>query len=53
MTYQSLRERFKIDEKNYSVASRIISDTQKENMIKGYDPDNKSNRLSKYIPFWA
>lgn len=53
MTNQSLRKRFDIDEQNYSIASRIIRDTLKENLIKLEDPDNKSKKLMSYIPFWA
>ncbi|MGL1887972.1 MAG: putative DNA binding domain-containing protein [Reichenbachiella sp.] len=53
MTNQSLRERFGIDEKNYSIASRIISETIKSELIKDYDPDSSSKKHAKYIPFWA
>ncbi|MFC1512506.1 hypothetical protein ACFL4S_00485 [bacterium] len=53
MTNQSLRERFKIAEKNYSIISRIIADTMKVPLIKDYDADNKSKKYAKYIPFWA
>ncbi|MBT3580711.1 transcriptional regulator [bacterium] len=52
MTNQSLRERFSIKESNYSVASRVIADTINSKLIKVYDPDNKSKRYTKYIPFW-
>lgn len=53
MTNQSLRERFGIEEKNYSMASRIISEGIKSGLIKDYDPENKSKKHSKYVPFWA
>jgi predicted HTH transcriptional regulator len=53
MTNESLRKRFDIDDQNYSMASRIIADTISENLIKPYDPDNKSRKHAKYIPFWA
>ena len=53
MTNESLRTRFLIDDKNYSMASRIISDTISEGLIKPYDPENKSRKHAKYIPFWA
>ncbi len=53
MTNESLRKRFEIDDKNYSMASRIIADTISENLIKPYDPENKSKKHAKYIPFWA
>lgn len=53
MTNQSLRERFGIDEKNYPMASRIISDSIESGLIKDYDPDNKSKKYAKYVPFWV
>ncbi|HVA97674.1 MAG TPA: ATP-binding protein [Bacteroidia bacterium] len=53
MSNQSLRERFKIDEKNYSTASRIIRETLDAELIKEDNPENKSNRLIKYVPIWG
>lgn len=53
MTNQSLRDRFGIDEKNYPMASRIISDSIESGLIKDYDPDNKSKKYAKYVPFWV
>jgi predicted HTH transcriptional regulator len=53
MTNQSLRNRFGIDKKNYSTASRIIAEGIKSGLVKDYDPENKSKKDSKYIPFWA
>lgn len=53
MTNQSLRERFKIEDQNYSIASRIIRDALEERIIKEDDPENKSRKYASYIPFWA
>ena len=53
MTNQSLRERFKIEDRNYSIASRIIRDALQVKMIKEDDPENKSRKYASYIPFWA
>lgn len=53
MTNESLRKRFAINDKNYSMASRIIADTIAEKLIKRYDPENKSKKHAKYVPFWA
>jgi ATP-dependent DNA helicase RecG len=53
MTNQSLRERFKIEDHNYSTASRIIRDALEENVIKEDDPENKSRKYASYIPIWA
>ncbi len=52
-TNSSLRDRFKIPEKNYPIASNIISDTIKAKLIKPFDVTNKSKRYICYIPFWA
>lgn len=53
MTNQSLRERFQIEDHNYSTASRIIKDTLEEWLIKDDDPESKSKKYASYIPFWA
>lgn len=52
MTNASIRERMKIEAKNYPMASRVIRDTIDEGLIKVSDPENKSNK-KKYIPWWA
>jgi predicted HTH transcriptional regulator len=52
MTNSSLRERFGIAEHNYTKASKIISDTVNEGLIKVYDKDNKSKKYTMYVPFW-
>ena len=51
-TNTSLRHRFGIDEKNYPMASRIISETVKAGLIKPADPSSKSKRMARYVPFW-
>ncbi len=53
MTNQSLRERFKIDDKNSAIASRIIKDALEDKVIKKEDPENKSRKFPAYLPFWA
>ncbi|WP_200833960.1 ATP-binding protein [Tabrizicola flagellatus] len=52
MTNTSLRERFGFDEKNSSMASRIIRDALDEGVIKPYDPE-QGKRNARYIPAWA
>jgi predicted HTH transcriptional regulator len=52
MTNQSLRERFKIEEHNYTMASKIIADTIKAELIKDFDSENKSKKYAKYVPYW-
>ena len=52
MTNQSLRERFGIEEQNYSIASRIIAETIQAGFVKDYDTESKSKKYAKYVPFW-
>lgn len=53
MTNQSLRDRFQIESKNAAIASRIIKEALKDNVIKEDDPESNSRKYKKYIPFWA
>ncbi|MBA4313483.1 MAG: hypothetical protein C0417_12740 [Chlorobiaceae bacterium] len=53
MTNATLRERFKIEEKNYPIVSKIINDTYQAKLIKPGDPDNKSKKYAFYCPFWT
>jgi predicted HTH transcriptional regulator len=53
MSNQTIRERFRIEERNYPMASKIIRDTLDAKLIKPPDPQSRSNRHATYIPFWA
>jgi ATP-dependent DNA helicase RecG len=53
MTNASLRQRFGIKESNYSIASRIIAETIKAGLIRPYDPESKSKKHARYVPYWA
>lgn len=53
MTNTSLRKRLSIEEQNYAIASRIISDTIDAKLIKAFDPDSASRKYASYVPFWA
>lgn len=53
MTNSTLRERFAIEERNYSIASRIISDTIKAELVKPFDPESASKKHASYVPIWA
>ena len=53
MTNKTLRERFGIEEKNYSMVSRVINDAKKAGLVKDADPDNKSRRDARYVPFYV
>jgi predicted HTH transcriptional regulator len=50
MTNESLRKRFGIAEKNYSMVSRIIRDTISAGLIRPYDLENTSKKHAKYVP---
>ncbi|HYG36655.1 MAG TPA: ATP-binding protein [Clostridia bacterium] len=53
MTNTTLRQRFQIPEQDYPVASRIIRETVVSKLIKLEDPESKSRKHAKYVPFWA
>ena len=53
MTNQSFRERMGIEEKNYSMVSRIIKESVNSGLIKEYSPENKSRKFTSYIPYWG
>jgi ATP-dependent DNA helicase RecG len=53
MSNQSLRERLGLNNRQSDVASRIVSITVEEGLIKLEDPDSTSRRYAKYIPYWA
>ena len=53
MTNQSLRDRFKIEDHNYSIASRIIRDALEDGAIKEDNPESKSRKYASYLPIWA
>jgi predicted HTH transcriptional regulator len=51
MTNQSLRDRFKIEEQNAAVVSRVIRHALDERFIKPEDPDSKSRKFVRYLLF--
>jgi ATP-dependent DNA helicase RecG len=52
MTNASLRQRFGMDEKSISIASRIIKDTVAAGKVRPKDPDTAPKHM-KYVPYWA
>ncbi len=52
LTNTSLCKRLGIEEKNKAIASRIIKRTLEKGLIKPFDPENRSNRYAKYVPYW-
>jgi len=53
MTNASLRARFKIEDKDYPVASRIIAETVRSGLVKPSDPESRSRKHASYLPYWA
>ena len=53
MSNQTLRGRFRISDKNYPMASRIISETIKAGLIKPSDPESASRKFATYVPYWT
>jgi predicted HTH transcriptional regulator len=53
MTNETLRNRLDIETHNYTMASKIISDTMKSGLIKVYNAENTSRKYANYIPHWA
>ena len=53
MTNESFRGRLNIKDENYSIASRIISDTIAAKYIKLDDATASSKKYARYVPFWV
>ena len=53
MTNESFRGRLNISDENYSIASRIISDTIAAKYIKLDDATASSKKYARYVPFWV
>jgi predicted HTH transcriptional regulator len=53
LTNTSLRERFGLEETDYTIASRFIRETVAVGLIKPADPTSKSRKYARYVPFWA
>jgi ATP-dependent DNA helicase RecG len=53
MTNSTLRKRFGLNDKQHSKASKIISDTLEVGLIKPSDPENRSTKHIKYMPFFG
>ena len=53
MTNQSMRDRFQLPDTRAETATRIIADAIEAGLVKSDDPDSRSKRYARYIPFWA
>ncbi len=53
MNNASLRERFKMSERQRPQVSLVIKNTLAAGKIKLKDPDNNSTKFVEYVPYWA
>jgi predicted HTH transcriptional regulator len=53
LTNASLRERFKMNEKQRPQVSLVIKEALKLGKIKPKDPNNESTKFAEYIPYWG
>jgi len=53
MTNTSLRERFKMHEKQRPQVSLVIKEALAQGRIKPKDPNNVSTKFAEYIPIWG
>ena len=53
MTNTSLRERFKMHEKQRPQVSLVIKEALAKGKIKPKDSDNGSTKFAEYIPIWG
>lgn len=53
LTNQTLRRRLGIEQKNYSMVSRLIKEVLGNGLIKDADPGNNSKKYKGYLPYWA
>lgn len=53
MTNTSLRERFRMHEKQRPQVSLVIKEALRLGKIKPKDPNNESTKFAEYIPYWG
>ena len=53
MNNTSLRNRFKMHDKQSSQISRLIKDAIDSGKIKPKTPENGSKKFTSYVPYWA
>lgn len=53
MTNETLRKRFGLPDERSETVSRILRDTMDGNLIKLQDPNSRSKRFARYVPYWA
>ena len=52
-TNSILRKRFSLEDDDYKVVTKILSSSCNEGLIKPYDPEIRSQRHARYVPFWV
>lgn len=53
MTNASLRQRFKMHDKQIAQISRLIKEAIEVGKIKPKDPESNSKKFTLYVPYWA
>lgn len=53
LTNTSLRERFKMNEKQRPQVSLVIKEALRLGKIKPKDPKNESTKFAEYVPYWG
>lgn len=53
LTNTTLRERFKMHEKQRSMVSRLIKEAVELSLIKPKDLDSESSKFAEYLPSWG
>lgn len=53
MNNSTLRERFKMGERQRPQVSLVIKNTLAAGRIKQKDPDSNSTKFVEYVPYWA
>lgn len=53
MTNETIRKRFNIPDRSYTIASKIINEALEAKVIKPQNPTSKSKKHARYVPFWA
>jgi len=53
MTNTSLRERFRMHEKQRPQVSLVIKEALRLGKIKPKDPNNESTKFAEYVPYWG
>lgn len=53
LTNTTLRERFKLHDKQRTIVSNLIAEAIAAGRIKRKDPEATSSKFVEYVPYWA